>query len=378
MKELIEKLLQGDITHEELQILREALNKSRNLRNFEGYLQREFDLNLALLDINLESAFSRLKLKTGKRDFKSRRRHLSPYLKYAAALLFFVALGLTLRLFLWQAEANERLVPKNESVLLELHDGRIDTIDVNQSKSMKSQNGILVARQEKDRITYENSDTKELSFNTIRVPYGKRFSVNLSDGTEVFLNSGSSLKYPVSFLDTGQRSVFVKGEAYFDVAPDASRPFIVRTDLTEVKVLGTRFNVSAYEEDDFIDVALVEGAVNLRPLSGAKKNTLTPMNPGQLARFGKLTGEISLVDVNTNLYTMWMQNRLVFRNQTFDDILRKLERHYNVDFENHNEKLGREEFNATFYRVGVDSVLNYFNKAHEIDFKIMNNKVIID
>src|SRR5690606_25698590 len=128
------------------------------------------------------------------------------------------------------------------------------------------------------------------------IPKGKKFQIQLSDGTLVHLNAGSSLRYPVDFLSEGPRQVFLSGEAYFDVAKNASNPFIVNVDDLEVRVLGTQFNVSAYSEDEYIDVVLVEGSVNLNK----KEGDMVELSPGQKGSYKQNSDSITVNEVNAS------------------------------------------------------------------------------
>ncbi|MEM6541778.1 MAG: FecR family protein [Bacteroidota bacterium] len=204
-----------------------------------------------------------------------------PYWKYASAAAVFIGV-LTLGYFYQQgafdSSENNLLVPTNESITLQLEDGTIEVIDPTATKDLRDKDGNLVANQSQTQLRYDGEAAKTLVYNTLTVPYGKRFDVVLSDGTIVYMNSGTELKYPVSFLNEGNREIFVQGEAYFDVASDAARPFIVNAEELNVEVLGTEFNVLAYPEDGVTDVVLVEGSVGMYADDTKEENTvvLTP------------------------------------------------------------------------------------------------------
>src|SRR5690606_6779178 len=268
-------------------------------------------------------------------------------------------------------------MPKDDAITLELDNGTIQAIDVSRTKEVRDPEGNLIGDQNQDRISYSQATQKEnLVFNTLNIPNGKKFIVELSDGTIVHLNSGSSLRYPVNFLSAGPRQVYLSGEAYFDVSSNELNPFIVNVNDLDVKVLGTKFNISAYTEDRSTNVVLVEGAVSLDGKTGPKDAVVT-LEPGQKGSYGHYTQNIVVDAVNTDLYTSWMQGHLVFRNLTFDQILTKLERYYNIEIENTNAVLGKEVFNASFNDVKIEEVLSFFNDTHKIEYTIKNNKVII-
>src|SRR5690606_20389870 len=204
------------------------------------------------------------------------------------------------------------------------------------------------------------------------IPYGKRFSVQLSDGSSVTLNSGSTLRYPVNFSGANQREIFLTGEAFFKVAKDHKRPFYVRSEGLNVSVLGTEFNVSAYPDDSTSKVVLVEGSVEL-----TANNKRTIMKPGELANFKHDESAMEIRKVNTGLYTAWMQGGLVFRNMSFDDIVKKMERHYDVKIINNNKELASEKFNASFDEEPLKNILEYFKKTYGLSYTQKNDNTII-
>ena len=214
-------------------------------------------------------------------------------------------------------------------------------------------------------------------YNTLTVPYGKRFEIKLSDGTNVHLNAGTSLKYPVKFFKGENRQVFLNGEAFFDVTSDKNHPFIVNAESLNVEVFGTEFNVSAYPEDSTTDVVLVEGSVGLYNENETLKDGVTIV-PGTKGSHEKKQNNISTEKVNIEIYTQWMQGGLVFRNSTFENISKKLERHYNVKIINNNEHLNKEVFNASFKQESIDIVLSYFSDSYNIEYTIQENTIYIN
>jgi len=203
----------------------------------------------------------------------------------------------------------------------------------------------------------------------------------LSDGTVVYLNSGTSLKYPVKFIEGQNRKVFLNGEAYFDVSEDKNNAFVVNAQELDVQVFGTEFNVIAYPEDHETDVVLVEGSVGLSEKGSINKDkSKTFLKPGFKGSFDREQKTINTSKVNTRLYTSWMKGNIVFRNESFDNIVTRLERHYNISIINNNKALANETFNATIETEieTIEDVLNFFNKVYEIQYQIVNNKIIIN
>ena len=376
MKKNITKLLLGTISEKEIVELRSWLKDPKNQAILETYVRDYHDLNLATIKNNLDEAYSKVSRQI---DINKKPviRLFPNWSRYVAAIILLIGLAFIYQQGIFSNTDQEFLVPRDESITLELDNGTIQTIDVNTFEEVRDSEGNVVGSQQHNQISYSRAMQKEkLVFNTLKIPNGKKFQIELSDGTVVHLNAGSSLRYPINFLNNGPRQVFLTGEAFFDVAKSESNSFIVNIDELDVTVLGTQFNVAAYGEDESIDVVLVEGAVGLN-----KKDQLdwqmVQLTPGQKGSYSENSKSVTVKEVNTVQYTSWMQGHLVFRDLTFDQILAKLERHYNIDIVNTNAELGQEVFNASFDNVAIEEVLGYFNDIHSIDFRIEENKVLI-
>nr|WP_299384057.1 FecR family protein [Allomuricauda sp.] len=377
MEKLLTKLIADTISEEELIELHRLLEDPKHQEELKAFVEDYHDLNLAMLKNNVEEAYSKVVAHIEKQDRPTLVRLRPSWLKYAAAAIILFGLGYFYLQNVSTTNNVPTLIPKEESITLELDNGVIETLDMSQTKEVKDSEGNVVGNQREDELTYGGeSASRRLVFNTLRIPYGKQFQLVLSDGTKVHLNAGTMLRYPVTFSEEGQRNVYLQGEAYFDVTEDKERPFIVNAGDSEIKVLGTEFNVSSYTEDPTTDVILVEGSVRVTPEASSQSAGSTLL-PGQKGSVDYKSKQIVISDVNTNIYTAWVQGHLVFRNMNFDNIVRKLERHYNVDIENTNSELGTEIFDASFNKIKIDSVLSFFNDTHKIDFEIKNNTVYI-
>ncbi|MGB5820369.1 MAG: FecR domain-containing protein [Saonia sp.] len=311
-----------------------------------------------------------------------KRRFSKKMWKYTAVAAVFIGLLTTVyfhRQDFFSGAANEVLVPADEAITLKLEDGSLEIISEDGRTQVVDARGTVVGQQQGKQLVYTPStDTDKLAYNTLSVPYGKRFEVLLSDGSKAYLNSGSSLKYPVKFIQGENRQVFLKGEAYFDISTDKEHPFIVNADQLNIQVLGTVFNVSNYPEDPQTDVVLVEGSVGMYVGTSfdVEKNTI--LQPGKKGSLHKTAGTIETKDVVTNVYTSWVTGELVFRNMTFANILKKLERHYNIRIRNTNVALGEKEFNASFGNQSIDEVLQSLSTIYGIEYSIANNTIIIE
>lgn len=312
-------------------------------------------------------------------ELPSRKSNYRKYISIAASVIVLLGIGF----FYKQNMSNKAVEPKfdfkSSDIVLQLENGEVQVISEHNSAQVKDAKGNIVGNQNGDKLVYEsNSDSEKLIYNTIKIPYGKKFRLQLSDGTFVHLNSGTTLKYPVKFIAGENRQVFLDGEAFFDVAKDKKHPFIVNADELNVRVLGTHFNVSNYPEDALTDVVLVEGSVGMYESSqefDAAKNTI--LKPGFRGSFNKENAKISTKAVITDIYTSWIDGGLTFRNMTFKNIITKLERRYNVTIVNKNEKLASEKFNASFKEESIENVMSYFNEIHGINYTIKNNQILI-
>ena len=314
------------------------------------------------------------KLETQKTEFKVRFLHTTTtILKYAAVVIALVSVGY----FYFDKEANlkpnfESTVATETAITLQLANGDIQTINEDGTTQVVDANGNVVGTQKGNQLIYNNASAKDtLVYNTIKVPYGKRFELTLSDGTNVHLNSGTSLKYPVRFVKSENRQVFLNGEAFFEVTKDAKHPFVVNSNDMDVKVLGTKFNVTSYKEDVKTYTVLVEGRVAAS--NKILENEEVLLKPGNRVFFDNKHLKTETVDVRK--YIAWVTGELMFIDDSFGVITNKLERKYNVDIVNKYDDLNGIMITATFKNEDINQVLKTFQTYKAFDYTI-NNRVI--
>ncbi|QWX84625.1 FecR family protein [Cellulophaga sp. HaHaR_3_176] len=376
------KYLNNSATGADLDILNNWIQKPSNEILFKEYIETHFAITMSMN--KADSSEIRRKLLKEIRKEKNLFYRIKPksILKYAAVGFFFLGMGYIFQIIIGESELENIPLPTEEAITLELENGNIKIISEDGSTKIVDVDGQVVGKQKGQQLVYSNDvGVSKESYNTLTVPYGKRFDLNLSDGTKVHLNAGSSLRYPVKFLPGKIRQVFLKGEAYFDVAENKKNPFIVNAYELNVQVVGTEFNVVAYPENVNTDVILIEGSVGLYESNeqfDIEKNTM--LKPGFKASFDKEHKTINTGKVNTTLYTSWIDGTIFFRNEPFDNIIKSLERQYNTTIINNNKTLGNETFNASIEveRESLEEVLNYFNKVYAIEYQVVNNKVIIN
>lgn len=312
-------------------------------------------------------------------DIAPKKSNFRKYVAIAASVVVILGIGFFYKQNIPTKTIQPKFDFKSTDIVLQLENGKVQIIHEDNSVQVLDSKGNVVGNQSGNKLVYENnSNLEKVSYNTIKIPYGKKFQLQLSDGTLVHLNAGTTLKYPVKFIAGENRQVFLDGEAFFDVAKDKKHPFIVNADNLNVRVLGTHFNVSNYPEDAATDVVLVEGSVGMYNSNedfNADKNTI--LKPGYKGSFNRQNAAISTKAVITDIYTSWINGGLTFRNMSFKNIITKLERRYNVTIINKNEKLANEKFNASFKDESIENVMSYFNDIHGINYTIKNNQILI-
>jgi transmembrane sensor len=215
-----------------------------------------------------------------------------------------------------------------------------------------------------------------MEYNTLITPRGGVFTVVLSDSTSVILNSGSKLKYPVVFNDSG-RDVELEGEAFFQVKKSRKTPFIVKTNDINVTVYGTVFNVSAYTEENYIQTTLVEGKV------GVSLNNILPgseieLSPGQQLTYDKGTGSTQTTDVNTRQLIAWTEGKFVFENEPVESILSDMSRWYNFNFEFKDGGLKKQRFTLNLSRNSdIKNILEMISISSDLKFLIKGDSIIV-
>lgn len=211
----------------------------------------------------------------------------------------------------------------------------------------------------------------EWAYQEVKASYGTQTRVSLSDGTVVNLNSGSTLKFPVSFADNTHRKVELVGEGFFEVAHNEAQPFVVGTEKLQVEVLGTRFNMDAWPDNENITVALVEGSVEIQQVTGSGITTLTQMEPGQVAALHLAENKLKVShQANLEKYYAWTEGKIVFVDDPIQVVVEKLSNWYNVDIVIADNKLQSYRFTGTFIEEPVDQVLSLLSMTSPMQFMI--------
>ena len=247
-----------------------------------------------------------------------------------------------------------------------------------QPKIKYSQNGNTISISNHDDLEQVASSGK-LVYNTIIVPYGKRSEISLSDGTKVWLNSGTKFTYPVAF-NGKNREVHLEGEAIFDVVHQHNdATFHVITENYNVKVLGTVFNVSSYSNDEYSSTALAEGSIELSYNQKGSTAKSVKIVPGTLATFHKTKKNMETTKTDIAPYMSWRDGRFTFRNNDLKYILNKISRHYGVQLNTDDAILKNRTFSGTLnIENNLETILGILTQTTGLEFQISQNKITIN
>lgn len=267
------------------------------------------------------------------------------------------------------------ILPGGNKAMLTLADGsKISLTDVKEG-SLASQSGVTITKTKDGQLVYHvnNSNSegdKPAGYNIFSTPRGGKYEVNLPDGTKIILNAESSLRYPAKFTGS-ERRVELKGEAYFEVAHDRNRPFRVVSDHQTIEVLGTHFNVNAYDDEENIKTTLLEGKVKVSVDEGSS----VIIKPGEQAVAGK--NKIKIDEVNTDDIVAWTTNTFVFSNENLGSIMRKISRWYDVEVVCPPE-LAKMEFSGTISRQrNIKDVLKIMDLTETVHFKFEGRRITV-
>lgn len=311
---------------------RDQINELKS--QIETYLKFE---DKKLTESEKRSLAIRIARKLEQADTKNMQRIiLRKMMRYAAIAFLFLFIGGSL-VYLYMERRQPQIIVNNSTLPAQVQEpvlilGDRSPISLNQGESQLdySASGKIILNREQT-ITDDNSDAAP-EMNTLVIPYGSRSTINLADGTKVWLNAGSRLIYPSRFVDK-TREVFLVGEAYFDVQENEKQPFVVKTNDVLVEVHGTKFNVTAYPEDFAVQTVLAEGSVEIKNSDAGRREKGLKLEPGYLAYFNKKTKQTRTQRVNVDEYTLWTSGLFSFTNTDFNRITKKLERYYNIQFQ---------------------------------------------
>lgn len=296
------------------------------------------------------------------------------------AAMLVLLLGSSLFLYNRQNSSREAMtgiLPGSSQAVLVMNDGSVHTLNRQMANEVIRMNGVTAMNTGK-QLSYSSSDLDSLPadteiFNELRIPRGGEYQVVLADGTRVWLNAKSVLKYPVQFRGK-ERVVFLEGEAYFEVTKDKEHPFRVMTNReVSVKVLGTSFNVRAYSEDKEVETVLEEGSVEM---AAAGHHVL--LVPGQKGFYSFDDGRLEVKDVDTGNFTAWRKGEFVFNDEKVVDIMEDLMRWYDIEVFYADEAVKQLLFNCKIKKYEtIDVLLHSMELAGGIRFEVKGHSVVV-
>jgi len=265
---------------------------------------------------------------------------------------------------------NDVAPPSNRKAILTLADGSKVGLDNAGTGVLVTQGNVKVVKNQKGEIAYSGNNTDKVSINTLSVPKGsKPVKLTLVDGSTVWINTSSSISYPTSFIGK-ERRVKLQGEAYFEVAKNAAMPFFVEHNDFAIKVLGTHFNVNAYNDEKQSSVTLLEGSV---AISTKRKNEL--LKPGQQAHLSN--GNVSVVsNIDLDEVMAWQNNQFYFSGNDIKEIMRQVEKYYDVTVE-YKDQIPYQFVAKITRDVNVSDFLKRLELTNLVHFKIEGRKIIV-
>ncbi|MEC3880215.1 FecR family protein [Parapedobacter sp. 10938] len=376
--ELFHKYLNGDYTDQELQQLLDYFGPDKHADQLRDLIMREFDQPVPVeIDKMLVKTIARQVdghvQKSIHPDEGARR--IRPYYVWATAIaaLLIMVVGFSIYSGIWKssspapiAQQTEDIGPGGNRATLRFSNG--NSIPLNENKD-----GIVAG---KEQYAYTDGETvsvtlKDIDYATLSTPRGGQYQITLPDGSKVWLNAASSLRYPTRFTGK-ERTVELKGEGYFDITTDEKHPFIVRTQAQEIKVLGTEFNITAYGDEQTTSTTLVEGSVSI---SHTGEAGITIIKPGQQAILKD--NRLTVAEVSVQDYTAWKDGFLVLNNADLPTIARQVERWYDVEFIMKPEQTGSTLSGILPRDVNLSEVLTGLEFHTGLRFQLEGRRIMV-
>lgn len=348
-----------------------------------GKLLQEYKSDGHVPAADWERLYQQIVEEKNRRDTEPVIRKIS-WMRWAAAAAVFLILGTGYYFFAQQkgngqkeiaktVQAKKDIAPPNTiNAVLTLANGQKIILDTTGNGTLALQGAVNIVKLADGQIVYRGT-SKEIQYNTLSNPRGSKvISLSLADGSRVWLNAASSLTYPTAFMGK-ERKVEITGEAYFEVAHNPAMPFVVSKGGTSIRVLGTHFNVNAYDDERSLNVTLLEGSVSVMTTHHTQPEII---KPGAQARIDK-GGEIDLVNsIDVNEVMAWKNGLFSFKSADIETIMRQVSRWYNVEVI--FEKPIKEKFYAEVSKsTSVSTLLEMLQATKAVHFKIEGNTITV-
>ncbi|MDD4639399.1 MAG: FecR domain-containing protein, partial [Bacteroidales bacterium] len=363
---------------EEIELMKEIYSLSDN--DLELLIDRYYDTHPVSHSIDRKEA----DIIFNKIIRKSRRKGSKYILKRVVSVAASLIIALTAIYFAkdyFKQETNDYWVsrdikPGGEKALLTLSDGTVVDLSISKDSLLLDKKNNVTIRVIDNKLVIDNipkTKSAELRYSTLTTPRAGEFQMTLPDGTGVWLNAESSIKFPETFSEK-ERKVYITGEVYFEVAKTADkRPFIVElTDKAKIEVLGTHFNVNAYDNEGGVRTTLLEGSVKVE---SAMTGVYQVISPGQQATITE-SGNITVDKVDIDEAIAWKNGRFIFEKADIQSIMRQLERWYNIKFEVQGEI--KSHFGGAISRkVNISRIFEMLEMTNEVKFRLDDSTVIV-
>ena len=378
--QLIQLYLTGDLSEEEKVKLEDWIrgDSSRKRLFDEICEERNVVRDLEVYErVNKESAWEKVVCR-GNIKLQHSPRRLGWYRWVAAVMLpVMVAAGYFIREMkrdsLQQGVEIASIEPGKSKAILRLGNNRVLEITKERETHVDVAEGIAATNNSSGMIYPEQVATGKTEYNVLEIPRGGEYTVTLSDGTVVHLNSGSELRYPVAF-GAERREVFLSGEGYFEVVKDSVRPFFVNADKLKIRVYGTSFNVNTYDLEN-IQTVLVEGKIGIQTMN---MNTEYMVKPGQLALYNQEKGTMEILNVDVQLYVAWKDHEFMFDDESLEKIMNRLSLWYDVDVFFQTASLKQLHFTGHLGRYDdISHILDAISGVTQVKFSVKGRTIIV-
>lgn len=390
LQDLIAKYIAGNCTKQELDHLLAIIEMGKQDESITAILKDFWKKSAeikTLQESELTTKFASLMLEVKHEvpvvEMVAEKHRRFGYFRYAAAIVVIAVLSVSFYLLFNSTppkqvshagklqNSTEEISPGKNKAILTLANGSTIVLDSAANGAITTQGNAQILKSN-GMLSYNalKNKSSEVLYNTISTPRGGQYQLMLADGSKVWLNAASSLRFPASFTGK-ERKVELLGEAYFEVAKNAKMPFKVKVKGMEVEVLGTHFNINSYENEASIRTTLLEGSIKIN-----RNNRSTLLKPGQQAQVNT-AGEIKILDdVDVEDAVAWKEGRFQFDRADIHDIMRQLARWYDVDVEYRGTI--SSHFGGTISRdVNLSQVLNMLHLTGEVKFRVEGKTVVV-
>ena len=375
---LLQKYFSGTIMPDEQRLLDSWMKEKEEHKQLFDRLRKDtrFAEEYGIFrEVDTTRAWETFRVKNGLR----RQRRMTTWIKYAAVIALPLLVAGVWLLFPRGGEQsipvaqNTKIVKREVSPVLEVVGGGKVILEKEKDKMIEAGRGVDV-QQSSGMLVYSDSVVSEyVDTNVLRIPKGGEFKLQLADGTRVYLNSATDLRYPVAFTGP-ERRVYLKGEAYFEVAKDVEHPFIVVTDDVQVRVYGTSFNVNTLGADG-VRTVLVEGKVGIR---GQDLDREYVLKPNELAFYDRNSRDMKIETVDPDLYTLWRKGIFVFERETLENIMNTLSLWYDMEVFFQSESAKQLHFSGHMKRYEqIEDILHAITDATGVVFTINDRTVCV-